>query len=360
MKQLCSYPQMRDQVCALFGAAGLAPERALVMAEALLEADLLGFETHGLRRVPSNIDWLLDGTTRAHGDPVVLRDLPTGILWDATCLPGPWVLARALELIVERTALAPVACIAIRRSQHVACLAAALSPHLNGGRLLLLAASSPTERVVAAAGGVTGVLSTNPIAYLLPAGDDPLIADFSTSIVSLGHIAKARAAGTKLAARGLVRGDGSDSDDPHDRERAPLAALLPIGGLEHGFKGYALSLLVEALSAGLAGDAEVGTTASDETNAVFALALNPEALAGRASFERRMRELQNLCRRSGVAPGAVPVRTPGERALALRRQRLVQGIPVGDELAATLNRYAHRLGCPASFQERSMSTISRG
>mgnify|MGYP003145696784 CR=1 FL=1 len=35
----------------LFEAAGLPVERAAVMAEILLEADLMGFTTHGMQRV---------------------------------------------------------------------------------------------------------------------------------------------------------------------------------------------------------------------------------------------------------------------------------------------------------------------
>lgn len=328
----------------LFVAAGLPFDRATTMATLLVEADLLGFRTHGLRRVASNVDWLLDGTTRAADEIAVISDSITGSLWDAESLPGPWVLERALAHLIERTVSAASAMVAIRRSQHVACLAAPLVRHLHAGRLLILAVSSPAERVVAAPGGVSGVLSTNPIAYLLPGADDPLLADFSTSVVSLGEIAAAGAAGRRISARGLVRADGTDSDDPGDAHGQPSAALLPIGGLEHGFKGFALSLLIEALSAGLAGDGEVGTSAVNETNAVFALAINPDCFSGRASFERRICELQALCRRSAVPAGATPVRTPGQRALALRRKQLRFGVDIAPAIARTLDEYATRLG----------------
>ena len=58
----------------LFVAAGLAEDRAAVMAEVFLEADLLGFTTHGMNRVAHNVRWLLSGESRSRGDPEVLVD----------------------------------------------------------------------------------------------------------------------------------------------------------------------------------------------------------------------------------------------------------------------------------------------
>jgi len=59
---------------ALFEAAGLDNERASVMASVFLEADLLGFTTHGMNRVASNLTWLAEGQSRITGEPEVLAD----------------------------------------------------------------------------------------------------------------------------------------------------------------------------------------------------------------------------------------------------------------------------------------------
>jgi len=59
---------------ALLENAGLAADRAAVVAETLLEADLLGVSTHGLVRLPGNLDWLERGATRREGDPIVVAD----------------------------------------------------------------------------------------------------------------------------------------------------------------------------------------------------------------------------------------------------------------------------------------------
>ena len=78
----------------LFMSAGLAEDRARVMAAVLLEADLLGFTTHGMHRVAHNVRWLLSGESRCGGEPVVLADRGALFNWDAGFLPGPWVVSQ--------------------------------------------------------------------------------------------------------------------------------------------------------------------------------------------------------------------------------------------------------------------------
>ena len=54
----------------------VAPERARAVGSGFLEADLLGFVTHGLVKVPDNLRWLDAGETSAAGDPAVIVDRP--------------------------------------------------------------------------------------------------------------------------------------------------------------------------------------------------------------------------------------------------------------------------------------------
>lgn len=66
----------------------------------------------------------------------------------------------------------------------------------------------------------------------------------------------------------------------------PLGTLLPTGGQDHGHKGYALALLVEALTQGLSAygraDGETGWGAS-----VFVQVMDPAAYGGAAGFIRQ-------------------------------------------------------------------------
>ena len=86
----------------LFERAGLSANRAEVLASIFLEADLLGFSTHGMQRVPSNLQWLQSGESAANGDHQVLVDLPCLFSWDARMLPGPWICSVAIDAAIEK------------------------------------------------------------------------------------------------------------------------------------------------------------------------------------------------------------------------------------------------------------------
>src|SRR5690554_3435552 len=143
-----------DLSTALFIKAGLAPERAAVLAEVFLEADLMGFSTHGMHRVPHNLQWLLDGESRAVGDPLVLADRGALFNWDADFLPGPWVLQQAVEEGLARLPQHGVVTATIRRSQHIACLAAYLPKVVEAGYAAIITCSTPGQNTVSAFGGI--------------------------------------------------------------------------------------------------------------------------------------------------------------------------------------------------------------
>ena len=115
---------LRNLATDLFRAAGLAPDRALALAQVFLEADLLGFTTHGLQRVPINLAWLQSGDMLALGEPRVLRDRSAVFAWDAQFLPGPWVVGKAVATALARVGETGVVSATLQRCTHVACLAA--------------------------------------------------------------------------------------------------------------------------------------------------------------------------------------------------------------------------------------------
>ena len=58
----------------LFTKAGLDPQIAAAVAEILIEADLLGYSTHGLQFVPAYVAAVEDGRTTRIGEPEVVSD----------------------------------------------------------------------------------------------------------------------------------------------------------------------------------------------------------------------------------------------------------------------------------------------
>ena len=123
----------------------------------------------------------------------------------------------------------------------------------------------------------------------------------------------------------------------------PPGTIQPAGGLDHGHKGYALALMVEALTMGLGGFGRA-EPAEGWGASVFVQLLDPDAFAGAAAFRRQTAWIADACRASATRPGVERVRLPGESALARRTQALAEGVELYPGIMERLSSHAKRLG----------------
>lgn len=324
--------------------AGLARERAETVASLFLEADLLGYSTHGMQRLPANVEWLLGGETRREGDHTVLSASRGSEVWDAEFLPGPWITAKAVDRACDIATAEGTGTVVVRRAQHIACLASYLERATRRGIMVTITASTPTEAVVVPHGGLSRVFSCNPIAAGIPTDRDPILIDTTAAMSALGPLNRSYRLGQTLPAPLIVAQDGRVTDDPAEFvERG--GGILPIGGTEQGYKGFSLALLTEALSGALGGFGRGSQTGDSEANGVFVQAIDPAHFAGRATFEQEMGQLAERCRASAVAPGHDPVRIPGDRSLARKRDQLENGVGLIETIVGDIRPWAVRLDC---------------
>lgn len=316
--------------------------RARTVAEVLVEADLLGHSTHGLALLPPYLRELETGNMARTGDPDVIADVGAAVTWDGRRLPGPWLVKRAIAEARERLLAHPVVTFSIRRSHHIACLEAYLKPVTDAGYIILLMCSDPALAGVAPHGGVASRLTPNPIAAGFPTTGDPILIDVSMSTTSMAMTKRVAERGERLPGPWLVDSSGHATDDPRVYFEEPRGTLLPLGGLDLGHKGFALTLLVEALTSGLCGYGRaVGPTGWNAS--IFLQLIDPEAFGGRDVFTRETGHVADLCRDAPVAPGNPPVRLPGERALARRRAQIREGVDLYESIMPGLAPWAERL-----------------
>jgi LDH2 family malate/lactate/ureidoglycolate dehydrogenase len=237
----------------LLMASGLAEDRAHDVAEVLLEGDLLGHTTHGFALLPAYLKAIQEKTMETVGEPDVIADHGSSLTWDGRYLPGPWLIRRAIAVARTRITEQPVITISIRRSHHIGCLQAYLQPVTEAGLVVLLSCSDPASRTVTPHGGVAPRFSPNPLAAGIPTNGDPILIDISTSSTSNGRCNRVAADGERLPGPWLVDRDGRATDDPCVLDGQQGGAILPLGGMDLGYKGFALALLVEVLTNALAG-----------------------------------------------------------------------------------------------------------
>ncbi len=328
---------------ALFHAAGLNAERSEVIATLLVEADLLGHNTHGLQLAPVYLKAAGEGTMSVTGEPEVITDRGAVVTWDGRRLPGVWLTAAGLDLGIERAKSHGSATVVIRRSHHIACLAAYLSKATEQGMMAIIASSDPSEHSVAPFGGRQSVFTPDPIAIGIPTNDEPILIDISASITTNGMTARLSGQGERFPGQWVLDADGNPSDDPAVVLADPPGTILPIGGVDYGHKGYGLALMIEALTQGLGGygraDGEAGWGAS-----VFLQVFDPDAFGGRDAFSRQTSWIAKACRDTPPRPGIDAVRLPGERAQGRKRKALADGLQLHAGIMDGLLPWAERFG----------------
>lgn len=322
---------------------GLPQDRARDVASVLVEADLLGHDTHGLDLLAPYLSDVEAGRMTARGDVVVLKDRPAVLSWDARRLPGPWVTLRAIDEATARAKTYGTGTVSVRHGYHIGCLAVYARRVAAQGLVLLLYSSAPAGASVAPFGGTRALFSPSPLAVGLPTGGDPVLIDVSTSVTTNNLTARLNREGRKLPARWLIDETGSPTDDPSVLVAPRAGTILPLGGLDAGHKGYGLSLMVEGLTAALAGHGRArpgerfGAT-------LFVQVIDPEAFSGLDEFRAQMDWIVNACRTNPPARGVDEVRLPGQRGLALMKQQLREGVALKASIVSALQQLGEKHG----------------
>lgn len=336
---------LHELALGLLVSAGLAHDIAAVVAETLIEGDLLGHDTHGLVLLASYLSALDAGTMTKSGKHRVIEERAASALWDGDRLPGPWLTQLAIDDAIERARVCGTGTVVIRRSHHIACLAAYLTHATERGFVLLLSCSDPNAESVAPHGGTRAVFTPDPIAFGFPTTGDPVLIDLSASLTTNGMTARLHKSGQRLAHPWLLTAAGAATDDPTVLFTEPRGTILPTGGVDAGHKGYALALIVEILTGALAGfgraDAKEGWGAT-----VFVQAIDPMAFGGLDAFARQAEWIAHACRENPPRAGFDSVRLPGERGLARRREQLMHGVALHADILPTLEPWSTRLSVP--------------
>lgn len=336
---------LRDFSQRLLQAAGLPAAPAEAVADTLVEGDLLGHDTHGLALLASYIKEIENKTMEVDGMPETLADRGASLLWDGRRLPGPWLVRQGIDMLIPRAREFGTATLVIKRSHHIACLAAYLLRAAENGMLITLASSDPNGASVAPYGGTQAVFTPNPIAMGIPTSGTPFLVDISASIVTNGMCGRLQKAGEQFDDECLLDAQGRPSRDPGVLSADPPGTIMPLGGTTAGHKGFGMALMIEALTGGLAGHGR--TDPPEGWGATVFLSLHdPEAFGGSSAFARQTDHIGQICRDNPPRPGVAAVRMPGDRGLALRSEQQRNGIALHPTIPAMLTQCATRYGLP--------------
>ena len=317
----------------LLAAGGATQDEAERVAASLVAANLRGYDSHGVMRVPFYLKAVASGTVVSGAELSILTESATHLACDANWGFGQVQADRLLSRLIEKTRQHGMAIGTMLHAGHIGRLGeyCELAAEQDLVSLILVNSHGAVVRV-APPGGKAPRLSTNPLAIGVPQSDGPLVLDFSTSATAEGKVRVKKIAGEPCPEGWLLDNQGQPTTDPEALYGEPPGSILPMGGAQ-AYKGFGLGLMIEILTGALSG----GRTAREPLyaktggNCVFVLLLDPESFGGRAHFKQEVDQLANYVRACPRVDGVDRILLPGDPERATLAVRSEQGIPLDDE-----------------------------
>jgi LDH2 family malate/lactate/ureidoglycolate dehydrogenase len=336
-----SVQSLRIFASAVLSAEGLPLDDADLVADRMVASDLLGADGHGIFRLPRYVARLRAGGFNPNPAVRLISQTGATALIDGDNGFGHLVMDRAVTVAGSLARTHGVAWVGARMSNHAGA-AGVHALRLAEDGLIGIYIAVGNANHMAPWGGLELLLSTNPIAIAIPGGEDPILLDMATTVAAYGKVKLAADRGELMPEGWMIDRDGNPLTDP---AKAEGGSLLPIGGP----KGFGLALMFGFLAGTLNGAAfgrdVIDFNADDESatnTGQVVIALDPGVFGDPALFRAQVEAVRRDMTGSTPRTGFDGIRLPGERALAMRRLRNLEGI----EMPAPLMGRLAALGAP--------------
>jgi L-2-hydroxycarboxylate dehydrogenase (NAD+) len=323
---------------------GLPDGDAATVAALMAEADLQGSDGHGVSRLPQYARRIKAGGFNVRPNIHIVREQTSTAVLNGDNGMGHLVMKRAAELAIEKARATGIAWVNSQFSNHAGPASLYATMPLAHDMIGLYFAVGNANHLPPW-GGLDMLLSTNPIAAAIPAGDEkPIVLDMATTVAAYGKVKTRALRGESMPEGWMIDREGKALTDP---KRADEGMLLPLGGMEAGYKGYGLAMII-GLLAGTLGGAAMGREVIDfnhdddsVTNTGQAIAaINVAAFGDVAMFKKSVDALVRDFRGSRRMPGVHRILVPGERSHETRATRTRLGIPMPRALVRGLDQVA--------------------
>ncbi len=342
---------LRDFVAGALTTCGVPDLDATEVAGLMVDADIYGYDTHGVFRLRQYLARLRDGGCNPTASVSIAHETVATAVIDGDNGLGHLAMAAARDLAIKKARTAGIGWVGVRRGNHAGPLALYVRPQAEAG-LLGMAAAIGSANHVPPYGGTDLLIGTNPIAFSAPAtGPDPFVFDMATTVAAMGKIKTLLQQGKDMPEGWMVGRDGKPLTDP---AKSSDGFLLPIGGP----KGFGLSVAI-GLMAGVLNGAAFGSdvvdftkdTTSPTNTGQFVVALDPAAFGIGDGFAEEAARVFSEMRASAPLPSHDKVRLPGDGKSAAAEARRANGLTLNPALRRDLNALADDCGLDAPFPE---------
>ena len=329
----------------IFEATGSRSEEAARVAKSLVEANLMGHDSHGVIRIPEYVGRIERKDINLASSPQTVVETDSLAVIDGDWGWGQVVGRMAMEVAIEKASISAVGVVSVRNCCHIGRVGEFPAMAAERGMVAMIFVNAHGGgKLVPPWGGRERRLSANPIAAAVPRPDgEPIVMDISTCAVAEGKVRVALHRGASLPPGCIVDAEGRPSTDPADFYGPPQGALLPIG--RH--KGFALALITDILAGALSGAGCSRPGDNRIGNGFLAIVIDVEKVRGGDGFDADVNELVEWVKSSALAPGFDEILVPGEPEARERARRAKEGIPIADETWRQITETASRYGIEA-------------
>jgi uncharacterized oxidoreductase len=316
----------------LFLAAGVSPDSAEVLSKSLVGANLRGYDSHGVMRIPFYIGAIRDGRVSPTASLKIEQETPAVIVADGGWGLGQVLCHDLLSRLSQKAKTIGIGCGTIRKAAHIGRLGEyAETAAAEGLCTIVIANSHGSGQRVAPVGGKRGRLGTNPLCIGVPGGKDgPFVLDFGTSATAEGKVRVKKIAGEKVPLGWILDAEGKPTTDPNLLYGDPPGSILPMGG-DQAYKGFGLAFMIEMLTGGLSGGQCAFQGAPPPVgNCVMMQVLDPRLFGGPDRLQCEVTNLEKFVRETPLCEGVNCITLPGdpERNLLAKRQK--EGLPLDE------------------------------
>jgi L-2-hydroxycarboxylate dehydrogenase (NAD+) len=320
---------------------------AKLIGQLMVQSDLVGADGHGIFRLPAYLKRIRAGGVNLNPNIHIEREKGATALINGDNGLGHLVMNKAVEVAIQKVKEHSVCWVGSHFGNHSGAASVYVRKLAEQGYVGIYMAVGNANHM-APWGGIDLLLSTNPIAIAVPAGDHPMVLlDIATTVAAYGKVKLAAQKGEAIPDDWMIDRQGQPITDP---KRSSEGSLLPIGA----YKGYGLAVMI-GLLAGALNNAAVGKSTIDfnahhdliTNTGQTIIAVDPGAFGDREEFIQRVITLVKDLKSSSTLPGVKEVRVPGEGAAKVMAERLRQGIPLTPELLESLNNCAKECGIAA-------------
>ena len=327
--------------------AGFDAEESAFMAKELVTANLVGYDSHGVIRIPQYLDQMKMGKIVPGAKIEIVKETPTTAIVDGHLKFGQMVGFAMADLVMKKAKACGVGCAVSLNAAHAGRVGSYTEYIANNGYLAFCTVGLCYDKPLAPWGAKESRMGTNPISWAVPRkGSFPVFMDGSMTVVAEGKVRTYVQKGEQLPEGWIRDGYGHDTTDPMALYRDPPGTIYPVGGRNSGgVKGSALAVMANMFALALANDDYWSHSEQLTENGIFLLAIDPDAFCGRERYEAQVLNHSEYIKSAAPEDGVEKVMMPGEYEHENYKRNMEAGIELPSDTWNGLIAIAKSLGC---------------